>query len=102
MDLYRISASVEMVIHGKDAEEALTIAESIAAVDGASVQIERLRLIQKAEDLPEGVGVDSYAMSAWEYKDIPQGKQPIKFWLTPEPDPELISAAMPTWECQGC
>ena len=102
MNLYRISASVEMVIHSKDAEEALTIAESIAAVDGASVQIERLRLIQKTEDLPEGVGVDSYAMSAWEYKDIPDGKQPIKFWLTTESDPGLISVVTPTWACPGC
>ncbi len=61
MSLYRITAAVEMVVHGKNAEEALTLAESLVGTDGVTVQIERLRLIQKAADLPDGIGVDSYA-----------------------------------------
>lgn len=81
MNLYRISASVEMVIHGKDAEAAITLAEAIAGGDGVVVQVERLRLIQKAEDLPPGIGVDGYAVSAWDYQDIPEGRQSIGYWL---------------------
>lgn len=81
MNLYRITAAVEMVLHGKDAEEALTLAEAINTADGVTVQIERLRLIQKASDLPDGISVDAFAVSGGEYKDIPEGKQPIKFWL---------------------
>lgn len=81
MSLYRITAAVEMVVHGKNAEEALTLAESLVGTDGVTVQIERLRLIQKAADLPDGIGVDSYAVSGWEYKDLPERKQPIGYWL---------------------
>ncbi len=83
MSLYRVNMRVVLVVHGKDADEALAIAEAIQVVDGIACQVtlDSIGPVTRLSDLPAGIDGDCYAGSAWEYKDLPEGKQKIKYWL---------------------
>ena len=81
MSLYRIRFRTEVVVHGNDADDAMAIAEAVTPFDGVAIKLESIGPVTRYSDLPVGITGDHFAVSGWEYKDLPEGKQPISYYL---------------------